>query len=293
MIHSMTGFGEAACEAHGHVYHVEIRSVNNRYFKSSLHLPDDWTYLEPEIEPLLRKRLTRGTVTLRARLRDLTPDAAYQINAPALQNYIQQLRAVAAGAAGMTIDLATLAALPGVCQPPESTPDQREQLSEIVQRLTNEALERLIVMRATEGRGVADDLRRNLARIHEAVELIRPRTTQMVDEYRTRLMARLQELLAGSTVQLAESDIIREVAIYAERCDISEELSRLASHLEQFEALLNNREPAGRKLDFIAQELLREANTIGSKCADTHSARAVIEMKSSIDRIKEQVQNVE
>jgi uncharacterized protein (TIGR00255 family) len=293
MLQSMTGFGEAQCEDGGHVYHVEIRSVNNRYFKASVHLPDACAFLEPELEQALRRRLTRGTVTLRAYLRDLTPDAAQQINHAALQSYLRQLRAAAGADPAVTIDLATLAALPGVCQPAEHSQAQRDNLTRRLSELTEEALQRLIAMRELEGRGVVEDLRASLARVRAHLDAIRPRARAMVAEYRRRLLARVQELLAGTTVQLGADDLLKEVAIYAERCDISEELSRLGSHVGQFDEMLGSGEPAGRKLDFIAQEMLREANTIGSKSSDAEIARAVIEVKSAIDRIKEQVQNVE
>ncbi|NUQ49109.1 MAG: hypothetical protein HUU27_04220, partial [Phycisphaerae bacterium] len=158
MIQSMTGFGEAQLEEDGHAYHVEARSVNNRYFKASIRLPDDFAFMEMELEQLLRKRVTRGSLTLRVYVRDLSAAAAQEVNVAAIQQYLSQLRAAVAAEAQVSIDLATLAMLPGVCQPHELTEDQREQNAAIVTRLANQALDRLVAMRSVEGRALAADL---------------------------------------------------------------------------------------------------------------------------------------
>ena len=293
MIHSMTGFGEAQFEEDGHAYSLEIRSVNNRYLKTSIHLHDEFAFLESDVERLLRQHLTRGSVTLRLFVRDLTASAALEINAAAIQTYVEQLRAASPDDARFSIDLATLATLPGACQPRELTDSQREQHWRTLEKLATDALGRLSEMRAVEGRALQADLRTHCARIKTHLAAIHKRAPLVVDEYRERLSGRVRELLAKSNVQLAETDLLKEVAVYAERSDISEELSRLAAHLDQFEGALGSQEPAGRKLDFIAQEMLREANTIGSKAGDAQIARDIIDVKSAIDRIKEQVQNVE
>jgi uncharacterized protein (TIGR00255 family) len=148
-------------------------------------------------------------------------------------------------------------------------------------------------MRTTEGKSLADDLRVHCQRVATHLDAIRGRASLVIEDYRKRLMQRVQELIADSGVRLAEDDVLKEVAIYADRSDVSEEMSRLTAHLAQFQELLVSREPAGRKLDFISQEMLREANTIGSKASDAQIARDTIEIKSAIDRIKEQVQNAE
>ncbi|MBI5864513.1 MAG: YicC family protein [Planctomycetes bacterium] len=293
MILSMTGFGEAQIEEDGHAYHVELRSVNNRYFKASIRLPDEFAFIESEIEQHLRKRITRGSVTLRLYTRDLSEAAAQEINVAAIRHYLVQLRAVAPGDPAVTIDLATLANLPGVCQPHELSDAQREHAHQLVLRLIDAAIERMLAMRAVEGKALAADLQSHCRIVRENLEAIRVRGGVVVDEYRRRLMQRVQQLVSESNVKLAEEDLVKEVAVYAERSDISEEISRLLSHLDQFAAAIESREPAGRKLDFISQEMLREANTIGSKAGDAAIARHTIEIKGAIDRIKEQVQNVE
>ncbi len=289
----MTGFGEARIEEDGHAYHVEVRSVNNRYLKTTIRLPEDLAFLELELEQLVRRYVSRGSLSVRACVRDLSEAAAHEINVAAIRQYVARLRAAVAGEADFSIDLATLAMLPGVCQPHELSRPERDRIWQIIGRLTEEALERMIEMRRAEGRALASDLRKHCEQIRQQVRLIRGLAPRVVADYRDRLMARVNQLIAGSNVTLAEADVLREVAIYADRSDISEELSRIESHLDQFVAAIASPEPAGRRLEFIAQELMREANTIGSKAGDPEISRHTIEIKSAIDRLKEQVQNVE
>ena len=292
MILSMTGFGEAQLEEEGQAYHLEIRGVNNRYFKSSISLPDDFAFMETQLEQLLRRRLIRGSILLRLHVRDLSASAAQDVNVAAIERYVTHLKSVLPAEPNFTIDLSTLATLPGVCQPREMTEQQRQHGQELITRLAETATAKLLEMRAAEGQALAEDLKRHCDSIHEHLATVRTHVPGMVEAYRDRLAARVEELIAGSNVRLAEEDLLKEVSVYAERSDVSEELSRLASHLQQFDEAIASSEPAGRKLDFIAQEMLREANTIGSKAGDAQVARHVIEIKGAIDRIKEQVQNV-
>lgn len=235
----------------------------------------------------------RGSVTLRLRVRDVTAAAAQEINAAAIRAYVAQLQSAVPEDARVTIDLATLADLPGVCQPREVSEEQRATYWGIVERLLEAALERLIAMRAAEGQALAADLKSHCEHMRVHLDVVRARAPQVIEQYRDRLASRVRELLTGSNIELAEADLLKELSIYAERSDINEELSRLDAHLQQFDAVSAGAEAAGRKLEFIAQEMLREANTMGSKAGDPQIARNIIEIKSAIDRIKEQVQNVE
>ena len=295
MILSMTGFGEAQREVDGRIYHIEVRSVNNRYLKTSTRLPEDFAFMEADLERLVRGRLARGSLMLRFFVRNLTEAAAYDLNAAALRSYVSQLRRVAeeTGDSGLSIDLAGLAALPGVCQPPEVTEQEHARCWEIAAALTNAAIDRLLEMRKVEGAEIAADLSAQCAVIGTSLAAVQQRCPQVVAEYRQRLFERIKLLLAEQAVQLTEHDLVREVAIYAERSDIHEEIARLRGHVSQFETALTREAAAGRKLEFIAQEMLREANTMGSKSGDAELGRLIIEIKSAIDRIKEQVQNVE
>lgn len=293
MIRSMTGFGEAQFQEDGHAYHIEIRGVNHRYFKPTFHMPEEVAFLESELEQTLRQRVTRGSVIVRLDIRDLSDAAAEDINVAAIQHYLAQLKTVMAIDARYSVDLATLATLPGVCQPKAVSEHEREAVSQRVSRLMNQALDMLLTMRVAEGKGLAEDLQKQCGVIRENVEKIRGRIGTVIREYRDRLATRIQELIANSNIRLAEETLAREVAVYAERSDISEEIQRMESHLKQFNAAIASAEVVGRKLDFIAQEMLREANTMGSKSGDSEISYATIEIKQAVDRIKEQVQNVE
>jgi uncharacterized protein (TIGR00255 family) len=292
MILSMTGFGEARAEADGIAYRVEIRSVNNRYFKPSFRLPEYFQRYEAEVDRHLRSRVGRGSIFYTLRL---SGDAAtaYQINRTALAQYVAGLREAAGTEPTARIDLASLLAIPGVCEPPEIDESTLAGQFVVVRKLTDEAIDRLLTMRRTEGQALLLDLRTQCAEIRQRLEQIGARAPGVVDDYARRLGARVQQLLNGSNIELEQDVLAREVAIYAERCDINEEIARMKSHLEQFAALCEGPEEAGRKLEFLAQELLREANTIGSKANDAEIARSVVTIKAAIDRIKEQVQNVE
>ncbi len=294
MIASMTGYGDAQASEDGVHYALEIRSLNNRYFKASIKLPEMLQFLESEVDRLLRSQLGRGSVNYSLRMRSESPNTAYEINRAALAAYVDQLQAARpAGDASVTIDLATLTAIPGVCQPPQFDESVRTRYWQTVEKLTHRAMEALLQMRRQEGLALRDDLLGTLAALRELLGQIAARAPVVVEEYHRRLQHRVSMLLAESKIELERDSLMREVAIYAERCDINEEVSRLTAHFDQFAELCDSREYAGRKLDFLAQELLREVNTIGSKSQDAAIARSVVEMKGLIDRLKEQVQNVE
>ncbi|MFQ5430314.1 MAG: YicC/YloC family endoribonuclease [Phycisphaerae bacterium] len=296
MILSMTGFGEARAEEAGVSYRVEIRSLNNRYFKAAIKVPELFQRFETKIDKQLRSRMGRGSVAYSLRVKDENPAAAYEINTAVLGEYVSRLKEVAGEDAAVRIDLARLAEVPGILQPPELSEDVLAERLALVRRLTEEAIDQLVAMRETEGQALLRDLQHWCGEIRSRAAAIGERAPFVVEEYRRKLKNRVQQLLDGgdgSNIALYQDAVAREVAIYAERCDINEELSRIESHLDQFAALCHAPEEAGRKLDFLTQELLREANTIGSKSGDPEISRQVVEMKAAIDRIKEQVQNVE
>jgi len=292
MICSMTGYGDAALTTEGISYAVEIRSLNNRYFKASIKLPDPLQYLEPDIERLLRERLGRGSVTYTLRLRSVTGIEAYEINIAALERYVRQLQPLAALGVGITVELGSTLALPGVSQPPQLDEREKQRQWGLVRQLTEQVLEKTVQMRATEGKAQRSDLLAHCQAVLDELESVRLRTPDVVREYHQRLTQRVEELASTARLTLDADSLAREVAIYAERSDISEEVARLASHIQQFRELCDSNELAGRKLEFLTQEMLREANTISSKSNDVQIARGVIEIKASIDRLKEQTANV-
>lgn len=296
MIRSMTGFGEASTRLEGVHYFLEVRSLNGKYFKASIRLPDELQGLEPELDSELRRRLTRGTITLIGKCSDASGSAAYRVNHEAIDTYIQQLRRSPQVAAGeCRIDLAALLTLPGVLQPPSNEEERFERARGAFLGLLTEACARLTAMRESEGRLLVADLLTHHDLIRVNLARISARTPGVVEEYQRRLESRIAELLKDAKVKVEPGDLIREVAVYAERSDISEEVARLSGHLDQFKGMVTSGDgrPVGRTLDFLTQEMLREANTIASKSGDVEISRDIVEIKGAIDRIKEQVQNAE
>ena len=293
MIVSMTGFGDASDERDGTHYSVEIRALNNRFFKPVIKLPDNVSGLEPELETILRERLGRGSITYILKMRTDSAEAAYHVNTRALTAYLEQLQQVRGLDKIVQIDLASLVQLPGVCQEPRDDTDEIARHGEVVRELTNAAIGKLIAMRAREGQSLMTDLLKHSREISSHLAEIQKRAPTVIEDYHKRLTQRVNLLLSKAELQVSQPDLLKEVAVFAERADISEEIQRLGSHLEAFEHACRTGEHAGRKLDFIAQEMLREANTIASKANDAQIATHIVEIKGDIDRLKEQVQNVE
>ena len=294
MINSMTGFGEANCEVDGISYAVEIKTVNNRYFKSSIKLPDSVAFFEEDIEKLLRNHLPRGSVNCSLRLKNITARAMFDIDEIAIKRYVETLAKIAGEVnIAYNIDLAAFLILPGIVQPIVPNEQEAQKIKDAVLGISLKAIEQLKEMRANEGAAVAKDLKGHCATIRERLGQIRELAPKVIEEYHKKLKKRTEELTAHAQLTLNEDTFAREVAMFADRSDISEELSRLNSHLAQFLQSCDSEEQAGRRLDFISQEMLREANTIASKALDAEISRWVVDIKCLIDRIKEQVQNVE
>lgn len=293
MILSMTGCGTAAIEEPDLSLSVEIRSVNNRYLKTNYKMPDYLAQLESDLERVLRRGVSRGAVTVTVRCKRLGPAATPPISEDAVAGYVDTLRQLAVKFdLDENLSVSDLVALPGVFDEEGTTGDIepiRERLVETARR----ALEDFKAMRTQEGKTIEADLRAHATEIREHLDAINDLAPTVVEQYRDRLTARVEQLLANQPVNLAEDTLVTEVSMFAERSDISEEVSRLASHLNQFDDLLDATEPAGRKLEFVSQEMLREANTIGSKAGHAEISRRTVEVKAAIDRIKEQVQNAE
>lgn len=298
MIRSMTGFGAASEQLEGVHYAVEVRSLNNRYFKATIRLPEEISGFEAEIETLLRNRLSRGSITLVAKRYAAEGLLTHRINDAALVTYLDHLETLHEKFKNrdqaISIDLTALLALPGVLQP-EDERALMDKARPTMLRLVGVACDKLLAMRAREGESIREDLHKQKRYVIERVDAVAQRAPQVVEEYHVRLRTRVDDLLARAELKVDEHDLLREVAIYAERSDVSEEINRLRGHMEQMQRIVDSAdgEPAGRTLDFLAQELLREANTIASKSNDATIARAIVEVKGAIDRIKEQVQNVE
>jgi len=298
MIRSMTGYGEASCEKSGSHYFLELRSLNGRYFKATIRLPEEFQGLEAEFESELRKRVSRGSVTLSAKCTDSSAQAAHTINHLALSNYIEQIKRVPqVSGGGVELNLGALLSLPGVLQPPANEEDRIHKAREAFMGLFEKACIGLIGMRTREGAALREDLIVHRDLILDRLAIVKERTPRMVEDYESRLRIRIDTMIKDPALRANPVDLVREIAVYAERSDISEEVARLTGHMEQYTALISGTQdadkPVGRTLDFLAQEMLREANTMASKSSDAMISRCIVEIKGSIDRIKEQVQNVE
>jgi uncharacterized protein (TIGR00255 family) len=291
----MTGFGDARWQGPALTVGVELRSINNRFLKISIRSPDAYQFLESDIERTIREKLKRGTVYVQLWVQREPRAEDYQINALALKSYLLQLDKVAGEwKRPLSVDLGAMLAVPGVVTEMDAL--SHHDISDdwaLVGPVLEDALSKLQAMRAEEGRKMAGELHGQAQLIARELAKIQMRAPEVVTEYRKRLHDKIQGLLAEQGMVLDPATLVREIAIFAERSDINEEIVRLESHLEQFHAFLNEAESAGRKFDFLIQEMNREVNTIGSKANDVLIARHVVEMKGAIERMREMIQNVE
>ena len=290
----MTGFGEAHSQRDSLAVAVEVRTINSRFFKLSVRAGEGYGPIEPQIEAIVRQRIRRGTVQVNVRVDRLRSPEDCRIDAHVLDRYRQQLQSLyREWDLPGTVSLESLLALPGVVE--ESTRGAASPSDDwpLIAETLEAAMQNLARMRAEEGQTMADDLKVNCQTIVASLKEIRQRVPLVADAYRTRLQERLQRTLAEYEVVLDAGDLIREVSLFTERGDISEEIVRLQSHLDQFDTTTDLAESSGRRLEFLTQEMLREANTIGSKANDVEIAREVIEIKTAIERIREMVQNIE
>ena len=296
MLQSMTGFGEARSQQDGLAVAVEIRTVNNRFFKLTVRTSEGYGSLEPLVERSVRDAVHRGTVQVAVRVdRKRSPDD-YRINVEVLDRYRRQLGELsrawnAEKTGGPSIE--ALLALPGVVDDASGSAVDATADWPLIEQTVRAAIENLGRMRAEEGRAMAADLATNCQTVAANLDRIERRAPRVVEEYRGRLFDRLNRTLAELDVVLDPAEIIKEVSLFADRSDISEEIIRLRSHLEQFHATVELPESTGRKLDFLTQEMFRETNTIGAKANDVEIARHVIEIKTAVERIREMIQNIE
>jgi uncharacterized protein (TIGR00255 family) len=292
----MTGYGEAHYQSDALNLAIELRALNNRYLKVSVRAAEPYNLLEPEFEKVIRRTVRRGTVQVQLRCERQYAPQDFRINATALRSYLAQLR-------GLCDELGfrdrgdgllpQVLALPGVVPEPGSLAFQHDEEWPLIEKVLEEALGRLQAMRLEEGRAMAQEFLQLRQTIAGHLDQIRQLAPQVATAFRDRLFERVRSLLAEHDVQIDRSDLIKEVSIFAERSDIAEEVVRLASHLDQFQEIMKEPESPGRKLEFLTQEMFREANTIGSKAGDVAISRHVVEIKGGLEKIRELVQNVE
>mgnify|MGYP006145204053 CR=1 FL=1 len=296
MLRSMTGFGSATEEVDGARYTVEIRGVNSKYFKAQVRVPDDLLALEAEIESALSRRIGRGSLTATIRHMAGASEGSITVNTQVVSRLVSAIESAVPepGDSRYTIDLAKLLDVPGVLvhEPVEAVV---ERARPVVMSVISAACNAMIAMREREGELLQADLKGLLESIGSRLSIVAGRAPLVVEHYQERLRQRMTTLLEEVGASVQSEDLLKEVAVYAERTDISEEVVRLGGHLEQFGQLIEGAspDPVGRTLDFLAQEMLREANTIASKSADSEISRNIVEIKGLIDRIKEQSANAE
>jgi len=293
---SMTGYGEARFQSDQLALSIELRALNNRYLKVSLRAPDPYHLLEAEFEKVIRRQVKRGTLQVHLRVDRQAAPHDYRINPVALTSYFRQVRDLGPklGIGGNAdVILSQILMLPGVVPEPGSAAHSLHDDWPLVEKVLTDALAQLHIMRQDEGRAMADELLAHRDAIASHLDIIRQRAVTVAPAFRDRLFERVRNLLQELDVQVDKNDLIREVSIFAERSDIAEEVVRLATHLDHFREIMNEQESPGRKLEFLVQEMAREANTIGSKAGDVDISRHVVDIKGTLEKIRELVQNVE
>jgi uncharacterized protein (TIGR00255 family) len=290
----MTGYGEAHYQRDNLSLSIDLRSLNNRYLKVSLRAPEPYNLLEPEFEKVIRRTIRRGTVQVVLHCVRQSAPQDFQIDGTAVRSYLSQLQALgkelnvdAAGVLGQVL------ALPGVVPEPAMSTFNADEEWSVLEQVLEEALTQLQSMRQEEGRAMASELLQYRDQIGAELGKIRARAPDVVAGYRDRLHERVRNLMDELDMEIDRSELIKEISIFAERSDIAEEVVRLASHLDQFQAMMNEPESPGRKLEFLTQEMFRETNTIGAKASDVAISRHVVEIKGALEKIRELVQNVE
>ncbi|MDB5392049.1 MAG: hypothetical protein JWM11_7695 [Planctomycetaceae bacterium] len=290
----MTGFGEARRQTENLSVSVEVRTVNNRYLKVAIRCPDAYATLEGEIEKIVREKISRGTVTVGIRVEHAISSQENPLNETVLENYVSRLKSFADRLnLSHEPDLNVLVTLPGVVTDDSRRAHDADAEWPIIQDVIRQGLEKLQKFRQDEGQAMQNELQLNGRIIEAQLVQVTDMAPQVVSEYRSKLLERVRQVLTESAVNVTESDMIREVSIHADRTDINEEIKRLRCHLEQFQTFIDEKEPTGRKLDFLSQEMFREVNTIGSKANNVPIAHCVVEMKAAVEKIREILQNVE
>lgn len=292
MIKSMTGFGRAVAETDGYVITVEIKSVNHRYFEFSSRIPRQYGFLDDKLKSYINSRVSRGKVECYVSIDALNTEAAQVVvNNTLASAYVSALKELS-----KNYDLkedfgaSTVARFQDVLIVKKADEDE-EKIWSYVKSVTDTALDKFIAMRTVEGEKMKNDISSRADYILSCVEYIEKRSPETVKEYNDKLVERVHDLIGD--VSLDEGRVIQEVAIYADKVAVAEETVRLRSHLDQLKAFINADEPVGRKMDFLVQEINRETNTIGSKANDVDIARKVVDIKAEVEKIREQIQNIE
>ena len=292
MVKSMTGFGRAIKELDGYIISVEIKSVNHRYFEFYSRCPRQYGFIDDKIKSFVNSKVSRGKIECYVNIEALNTEAAdVVVNNTLASAYVKALKSIAEN-----YDLkedfgaSTISRFQDVLVIKKADEDE-DKIWEMVKSVADEAIDKFDEMRAIEGEKMYDDIYSRSQFILDTVDFIEKRSPKTIKEYNDKLVERVHTLIGD--VSLDEARIIQEVAIYADKVAVDEETVRLRSHIEQLREFLSSDEPVGRKMDFLVQEINRETNTIGSKCNDLEISQKVVDMKAEIEKIREQIQNIE
>ena len=291
MIKSMTGFGKSSLNINERNYQVEIKSVNHRYLDISVKMPKQLSYLEEIIRSEIGAKIKRGKIDVTITFENNSKEGRnIKINTEIAKMYIDGLKKLAKEENILSnIEVTEISKFPDVLTI-QNVEDEESIKKEMLEALDS-AISKMILMRQTEGEKICEDLQIRIKKVAEEIKKISSISTGLIEEYVVKLEARIKELT--NQEEIDKSRLAQEVVIYADKSSIEEELTRLKSHIMQFENLLNSKEPVGKKLDFIIQEMNRETNTIGSKSYSLEITNGVIEIKTELENIREQIQNIE
>lgn len=291
MIKSMTGFGRGKLEVDGREYIIEIKSVNHKYSDISIKMPRNFSFVEDEIRKEINKNISRGKIDVNILyLNNGNKQEKVIINKALAKNYINEIRQLINEAdVNSSINIMEIIKLPDVLN--IQSEESEEQITKEIKQVLNIAIEEFLKMREKEGKTIYQDLVNRIDDVNINVEQILRLSTGLIEEYIVKLKKRIEEILKNEIID--ENRLAQEVVIYADKCSIEEEITRLKSHIQQFKELLDIKEPVGKRLDFLIQEMNREANTIASKSASIDITNIVVELKTQIENIREQIQNIE
>ena len=291
MIKSMTGYGKSSLSINSREYQVEIKAVNHKYIDTNIKIPRIISYLEEDIRKLIVSKIKRGKIDIFISFENYSKDGNdIRINTELAKMYIQNLRQLAEEEnISANIEVTEITRLPDVLIMKNNI-DENQIKTELLQTV-EKAIDQLINMRQTEGNRISKDILTKISQIEEKKQHIFMLSTGLIDEYVVKLETRIKEIL--KTEEIDKSRLMQEIVIYADKCSVEEEITRLTSHIEQLRNLIDSNEPSGKKMDFIIQEMNRETNTIGSKANNLEITNNVVDIKTILEDIREQIQNIE
>lgn len=289
---SMTGFGRAKLEKNDRIYNIEIKSVNHKYNDISIKLPRTLSYLEDKIKKTISNNISRGKVDVFITFENYSNEGKdIIVNKELIKNYMDKFIELAnENNLSINIPVTEITKLPEVLTLKDNNADEDIIENELLECL-NEAINNFVNMREVEGNKIKEDLERRISKIESQIEKISEYSTGLIEEYVVKLNERIKEILKTDIVD--ETRLAQEVVIYADKSSVEEEITRLRSHINQFRTMLNEEKPIGKKMDFLIQEMNREINTTGSKSGSLDITNLVIEIKTELEDIREQIQNIE